>query len=59
MTDRESFKAIDNWMAEVEKYASDSVNRILVGNKTDLAENRQVSYEEGKVLIIFIHHSNI
>ena len=47
MTDKESFKAIDNWMSEVEKHASDNVSRILVGNKCDLEETRQVSTDEG------------
>lgn len=50
VTDKESFKAIDNWMNEVEKHASDNVSRILVGNKCDLEESRQVSTDEGKEL---------
>ena len=36
ITDRQSFKDIDNWMLEVEKHASENVVRILVGNKLDL-----------------------
>mmetsp|Transcript_5151 Transcript_5151/g.5903 ORF Transcript_5151/g.5903 Transcript_5151/m.5903 type:complete len:206 (-) Transcript_5151:41-658(-) len=50
MTDKESFKNIDNWMNEVEKHASDNVSRILVGNKCDLEESRQVTTDEGKEL---------
>ena len=50
VTDKESFKAIDNWMSEVEKHASDNVSKILVGNKCDLEESRQVSTDEGKEL---------
>ena len=42
-------------MAEIDKYcfrftfryASESVNRLLVGNKADITERREVSYEEG------------
>ena len=49
-TDKESFKSIDNWMNEVEKHASDNVSKILVGNKSDLTDQRQVSLEEGKEL---------
>lgn len=52
ITDKESFKAIDTWMSEIEKHASDSVNKILVGNKCDETEKRGVSYEEGKVRAI-------
>ena len=47
ITDRESFSGIQNWMAEVEKYANDNVTRILVGNKSDLESSRAVSFEEG------------
>jgi Ras-related protein Rab-1A len=42
-TDKESYKSIDNWMNEVEKHANDNVSRILVGNKNDLTDQRQVS----------------
>ena len=50
ITDKESFKNIDNWMNEVEKHASDNVSRILVGNKCDMDESRQVTTDEGKEL---------
>jgi Ras-related protein Rab-1A len=50
ITDRESFSAIENWMNEVEKHASDNISRILVGNKSDMTEARQVSTDEGKEL---------
>lgn len=50
VTDKESFKNIDTWMNEVEKHASDNVSRILVGNKCDLTDSRQVSTDEGKEL---------
>ena len=35
-------------MAEVGNYASENVNKILVGNKCDLETDRQVIYDEGK-----------
>ncbi len=50
ITDKESFKNIDNWMTEVEKHASENVSRILVGNKCDMDESRQVPTDEGKEL---------
>lgn len=50
ITDRESFSAIQNWMAEVEKHAADNISRILVGNKCDLESQRQVTFEEGQEL---------
>lgn len=50
VTDKESYKNIDTWMNEIEKHASDNVSRILVGNKNDLEDLRQVSTDVGKEL---------
>ena len=50
VTDRESFRAIDNWMADVDKFASESAIKLLVANKTDAGEARKVTFEEGKDL---------
>ena len=50
ITNRDSFTAVQNWMAEVEKHASDNISRILVGNKSDLESARAVSTEEGAEL---------
>ena len=37
-------------MTEIEKFANDNVNRLLVGNKSDLEEKREVTYDEGEEL---------
>lgn len=37
-------------MNEITKYASDNVNKLLIGNKTDLTDRRVVSTEEAKEL---------
>lgn len=50
MTDKKSFLAVDMWMSEVDKFASESVLRLLVANKCDAEDRRKVSYEEGKDL---------
>lgn len=50
VTDKHSFKAIEGWLEELDKYGSATVARLLVGNKTDLEGQRQVSYAEGKAL---------
>ena len=34
-------------MQEIEKFASENVNKLLVGNKSDLEEQREVTYDEG------------
>lgn len=49
VTDQESFNNVKQWLNEIDRYASENVNKLLVGNKCDLAENRVVSYEAGKV----------
>lgn len=50
VTNKDSFLNVGNWMNEITKYASDNVNKLLIGNKTDLAERRVVSFEEAKEL---------
>ncbi|CAH8273685.1 unnamed protein product [Arabidopsis lyrata] len=48
VTDEESFNNVKQWLSEIDRYASDSVNKLLVGNKCDLAANRAVPYETAK-----------
>ena len=36
------------WMGEIKKYAQPNVIKILVGNKNDMEEKREISFEEGK-----------
>ena len=46
ITDFESFKNLDNWIIEMKKNAANS-KIILLGNKCDEEEKRQVTYNEG------------
>eukprot|EP00249_Psilotum_nudum_P013169 c24192_g1_i1 orf=566-1171(-) len=48
VTDMESFKNVKQWLNEIGRYASDSVNKLLVGNKNDLTAKRVVDYQMGK-----------
>ncbi len=48
MTDKQTFKDIENWLEEVEKHADDNVVKLLVGNKSDLENERQVTKAEGQ-----------
>jgi len=50
VTDEKSFNNIRTWHANVEQHASDGVNKILIGNKADDEEKRNVSYDRGKAL---------
>lgn len=47
ITDKESFEAVKTWVSEVKKYSQPDVIKILIGNKTDLEDKREVTTEEG------------
>ncbi|GAB2292493.1 Ras- protein RABD2a [Dionaea muscipula] len=48
VTDQQSFENIKQWLSEIDRYASDNVVKLLVGNKSDLTSSKVVSYETGK-----------
>ena len=45
-----SIADIKTWFSNVEQHASEGVNKILIGNKCDWEEKRQVSTEQGQGL---------
>ena len=50
ITNKNSFNKISSWMSNIKENQSENVPIILIGNKCDLEEKRQVSLEEGKKL---------
>lgn len=50
VTEQDSFSNVRNWFQEIGKYAAENVNKVLVGNKNDREENRQIAAEQGKDL---------
>ena len=48
ITNRDSFKNLENWLIEIEKNASQNVLKILIGNKNDLVNDREIQAEEGQ-----------
>ena len=48
ITDKKSFLSITEWLKQIEKHAKENVFKFLVGNKSDLSEERKVTYEEAK-----------
>uniref|UniRef100_A0A452XJL2 GTP-binding protein n=1 Tax=Aegilops tauschii subsp. strangulata TaxID=200361 RepID=A0A452XJL2_AEGTS len=52
VTDRESFNNVKQWLSEIDRYASDSVCKLLVGNKCDLVDSKVVDTEELAVINI-------
>ena len=54
VTDMESFNNIKQWLSEIDRYASDNVCKLLVGNKCDLVDSKVVDTEKAKVKILFL-----
>ena len=50
VTNRKSFENVKKWYDIITKVADPNVHLILVGNKSDLQESREVSSEEGATL---------
>jgi Ras-related protein Rab-2A len=48
ITRKDTFTHVTKWLEEVKMNSSRSICIILIGNKKDLEEKRQVSYEEGE-----------
>lgn len=49
----ESFNNVKQWLEEIERYACDNVNKLLVGNKCDLITRKVVDYTTAKVMYHF------
>lgn len=47
-TDQESFNNVKTWLEEIDRYACDNVNKLLVGNKSDLHTKKVVDYTTAK-----------
>mgnify|MGYP001044406976 FL=1 len=50
VTNRQSFENVRKWIAEVERLANPSVCKLLVGNKADLDQKREITRNEGQSL---------
>ena len=48
VTSHDSFLSVDKWIEDAKALRDDDVLLILAGNKSDLADHRQVSTEEGR-----------
>jgi len=48
VTDMESFNNVKQWLHEIDRYACENVNKLLVGNKCDLESKRVVSFDQAK-----------
>ena len=48
ITDLNSFQNLTSWLTEIKKNVTNNVNKILIGNKSDLENERKVEIEQGK-----------
>jgi len=48
VTDLDSFQNVKQWLHEIDRYASENVNKLLVGNKADLADKRTVQESDAR-----------
>ena len=47
----ESFDNVKMWLKEIERYAAEYVEKLLIGNKSDLVSKKVVEYSIAKVYI--------
>nr|XP_020447288.1 ras-related protein Rab-8A-like [Monopterus albus] len=52
ITNEKSFDNIKNWIRNIEEHASSDVEKMVLGNKCDINEKRQVSKERGEKLAL-------
>jgi len=45
VTSSESFDHVEEWLSEVDRYANENTCKLLIGNKADLIDDKQVSEE--------------
>jgi len=48
VTNYESFEHVEEWLNEVNRHASESTLKLLVGNKADLQDDKKVATDEAK-----------
>ncbi|GMM32166.1 Rab family GTPase [Martiniozyma asiatica (nom. inval.)] len=48
VTEQESFNNVEQWLQEIDRYATSSVMKLLVGNKSDLTDKKVVDYAVAK-----------
>jgi Ras-related protein Rab-1A len=48
VTSQESFDHVNDWLKEVNRYASEGTCKLLVGNKSDRSEEKVVTKEQAK-----------
>lgn len=47
----DTFTNVKQWLQEIDRYASEGVNKLLVGNKSDLTSKKVVEYSVAKACL--------
>ena len=50
----DSFNNVKQWLQEIDRYATEGVNKLLVGNKSDMSDKKVVEYTVAKVYHYFL-----
>lgn len=50
VTDEKTFNNIRNWIRNIEKHATENVNKILIGNKCDMVDKTVIDADKGQAL---------
>ncbi|XP_020642829.1 ras-related protein Rab-1A isoform X3 [Pogona vitticeps] len=58
VTDQDSFNNMHLWMEEIDRYASENVNKLIVGNKSDLTSKKAVDYTTAKVPLLPLEYAD-
>lgn len=45
----DTYQNVKQWLQEIDRYASEGVNKLLVGNKSDLTSKKVVEYSVANV----------
>ena len=45
----DSYMNIKGWLTEIDRYGTEGVHKLIIGNKADLVERKVVQFEAAKV----------
>lgn len=48
ITKQDSFGNVQKWLQEIDRYACENVHKLLVGNKSDMTNERMVQYDQAE-----------
>ena len=52
VTDQDTFSNVKQWLQEIDRYAYEGVNKLLVGNKSDLTPKKVVEYTVRRLVAV-------